>query len=113
MANFFGKSKASSARASPAQESEAAAAGSSNQSAFEKTFKPFVVKKDAEVAPLNWFLDPKTNKLHRGTGRHRDVIVIDGDDAEVKEEIVDVKMKGVQEVLPSDVSQMNVKGWSF
>lgn len=113
LANFFGKPKAGSARASPAQESEAGAAtGSSTQSAFEKTFKPFVVKKDAEVAPLNWFLDPTTNKLHKRKD-NKDVIVIDDDDAGVKKEIVDVEMEDVQEVGASVVRQMNTRGrWS-
>ncbi|KIM80821.1 hypothetical protein PILCRDRAFT_822100 [Piloderma croceum F 1598] len=109
MANFFGKPKTNSARASPAQESEAAVApgSSSSQSAFEKTFKPFVVKKDAEVARPNWFLNPKTNKLHRKRGV-RDVIVIDDDDASVKKETVDVKMEDIHEVA-SRISQMSTK----
>jgi chromatin assembly factor 1 subunit A len=114
MANFFGKPKAGSARASPAQESEAAAASvsSSTQSAFEKTFKPFVVKKDAEVAPSNWFLDPTTNKLHRRKG-NKDVIVIDDGDAGVKKEIIDEEMEDIQEVGASVVRQMNTRGrWS-
>jgi hypothetical protein len=110
MANFFGKPKTNSARASPTQESEDAVApgSSSTQSAFEKTFKPFVVKKDAEVARPNWFLDPKTNKLHGKRGA-RDVIVIDDDDASVKKETVDVKMDDIHEVA-SGISQMSTKG---
>ena len=75
-------------------------------------FKPFVVKKDAEVAPLNWFLDSTTNKLHRRKG-NKDVIVIDDDDAGLKREIVDEAMEDIQEVEPSVVRQMNTRGrWS-
>jgi chromatin assembly factor 1 subunit A len=115
MANFFGKPKASSARASPAQESTATGVGSgfsSSPSEFEKMFKPFVVKKDAAVAPANWFLDPKTNKLHRRRGSNRDVVVIDADDAGV-EEVVDVEVDDVQEVPSSDSSQMHTEGQYF
>jgi chromatin assembly factor 1 subunit A len=111
MANFFGKPKTNSARASPAQESDAAVAGpSSSRSEFEKTFKPFVVKKDAEIAPGNWFLDVKTNKPRWKSGGigEREVIVID-DEIEVKKAIIDVDMEDVQEVF-CDVSPMNVKG---
>jgi hypothetical protein len=108
MANFFGKPKTNSARTSPAQESEAAVApgSSSSQSAFEKTFKPFVVKKDAEVARPNWFLDPKTNELHRKREGARDIIIIDDDDVPVKTETADVKMENFHEVA----SQMSTKG---
>jgi hypothetical protein len=115
MANFFGKPKANSARASPAQDSDAGAAvsgSSSGQSAFDKTFKPFVAKRDAEVAPTNWFLDPKTNKLHRKGGRQKDVIVIDADDEGTKNDIADVEMEHTQEVPAKDFSQMNAKGLS-
>jgi hypothetical protein len=115
MANFFGKHRANSARASPTQESEPGgviSGSSSSLSAFEKTFKPFVVKKDAEVAPTNWFLDPKTNRLHRREG-NRDIIVIDCDDSATKKEYLDIEMEGVQELPLNDVGQMNTKGLYF
>ncbi|KAH8117500.1 hypothetical protein DFH11DRAFT_1575389 [Phellopilus nigrolimitatus] len=35
---------------------------SSSKSDFEKTFKPFVVKKDATIAPINWFEHQKMGK---------------------------------------------------
>jgi hypothetical protein len=69
-----------------------------------------VVKKDAEVARPNWFLDPKTNKLHRRKGGNRDVIVIDDDDAGIKKEIVHSEMEDVQEISASDMNQMDTKG---
>lgn len=113
MANFFGKPKTNSARASPAQESDAAVAGpSSSRSEFEKTFRPFVVKKDAEIAPANWFLHVKTNKLRRKGRRigEKEVIVIDDDDeTEVVKTIIDVDMEDVPEVS-CNVGLMNVKG---
>lgn len=43
---------------------------SSSQSDFEKSFKPFVVKKDATIAPINGFMQKKKTK---------EVIVLDQD----------------------------------
>lgn len=109
MANFFGKPKTNSARASPAQESDTAVAGpSSNQSEFEKTFKPFVVKKDAEIAPSNWFMNVKTNRLRKKTGE-REIIIIDDDGTESKNTVIDIDMEEVQEIS-YQVSRMNLKG---
>ncbi|KAH9028140.1 chromatin assembly factor 1 subunit A-domain-containing protein [Lactarius pseudohatsudake] len=77
MANFFGKPKASS--------STGPAASSSNMlSEFDKAFKPFVLKKDADLAPVNWFRDARKRKRQANA----DVIVIDEDDIEV----LDVEM---------------------
>lgn len=81
MANFFGKPKGGSARASPAQESDSGAGPSTSQSDFEKTFKPFVLKKDTEVAPTNWFLGRRAKFSNSGrravTPAGRELIVID------------------------------------
>ncbi|KAH9053883.1 chromatin assembly factor 1 subunit A-domain-containing protein [Lactarius vividus] len=78
MANFFGKPKASSTTvASP---SKGPAASSSNMlSEFDRVFKPFVLKKDADLAPVNWFRDARKRKRQANA----DVIVIDEDDIEV------------------------------
>ncbi|KAH9171528.1 hypothetical protein EDB89DRAFT_2243493 [Lactarius sanguifluus] len=83
MANFFGKSKASSSTvASP---SKGPAASSSNMlSEFDRAFKPFVLKKDADLAPVNWFRDARKRRRQANA----DVIVIDEDDIEV----LDVEM---------------------
>ncbi|KAH8983583.1 hypothetical protein EDB86DRAFT_3050268 [Lactarius hatsudake] len=83
MANFFGKPKASSSTvASP---SKGPVASSSNVlSEFDKAFKPFVLKKDADLAPVNWFRDARKRKRQANA----DVIVIDEDDIEV----LDVEM---------------------
>ncbi|KZP20865.1 hypothetical protein FIBSPDRAFT_1044651 [Athelia psychrophila] len=82
MAGFFNKPKTNSRESPVANEPDKAvvsrvAGPSSNQSAFEKTFKPFVIKKDAELAHINWFL--RKNKA-------REVIVIDDDGGAVEEE---------------------------
>ncbi|KAF4576838.1 hypothetical protein EYR36_004818 [Pleurotus pulmonarius] len=50
MANFFSKPK--NPAASTSKQIEPAAA---LQTDFDRTFKPFVVKKDAKLAPINWF----------------------------------------------------------
>ncbi|KAF7966207.1 hypothetical protein HWV62_39698, partial [Athelia sp. TMB] len=81
MATFFSKPKVNN-RESPTTDSDVAIASkvagpSSSQTAFEKTFKPFVVKKDADVAPTNWFL--RKNKA-------REVILIDDEDFALHEE---------------------------
>jgi hypothetical protein len=49
MANFFAKPK-------PIPKASRAADPTANHSEFERTFKPFVLKKDAERAPINCFL---------------------------------------------------------
>jgi hypothetical protein len=75
MANFFGKPKASSSTMSP---SKGPAPSTSNTlSDFDRVFRPFVLKKDAELAPINWIQDAKRTKRHVDA----DVIVIDEDDA--------------------------------
>jgi len=78
MANFFGKAKPS-ARDSPTKDSSA---GPLVDSEFQRTFKPFVLKKDAELAPYNWFLEGKRRSRNRMTGiTHEEAIVIDDDTA--------------------------------
>lgn len=78
MANFFGKLKPS-ARDSPIKESNASV-GPLVDSEFQKIFKPFVLKKDAELAPYNWFLDGRRRPRNRTTGvTHEEAIIIDDD----------------------------------
>ncbi|KAI0080560.1 hypothetical protein K474DRAFT_1657705 [Panus rudis PR-1116 ss-1] len=92
-ANFFGKAKAqATAKASPAKLPNAVAGPSSIQSDYEKTFKPFVLKKDAELAPQNWFRWNQRKKRQR-TADGKPVIVID-DDEQVDEN--DVQMLDAQ-----------------
>ncbi|KII89048.1 hypothetical protein PLICRDRAFT_53535 [Plicaturopsis crispa FD-325 SS-3] len=95
MANFFGKKSAPTPRTSPTKvESAGPTAGPSNATPeFQKVFKPFVLKKDAELAPINWFVHAKRRRTHALDG---DVIVIDGDEVE-KAERIDIDMEDVQE----------------
>jgi chromatin assembly factor 1 subunit A len=85
MANFFGKPKAgpstapiaSSALTLPRRDTYEDMPRKVVEDEFSKTFRPFVVKKDAELAPVNWFLERRTAK---GKGKGKEVIVLDGDD---------------------------------
>ena len=74
MANFFGKPKTSSIATSPSK--GPAPSTSSTLPEFERVFRAFTLKKDAELAPLNWLQDAKRRKQHAGA----EVIVIDEDD---------------------------------
>ena len=105
MATFFNKPKVNN-RESPITGSDVAVASkvagpSSNQTVFEKTFKPFVVKKDADVAPTNWFL--RKDKA-------REVILIDDEDFAIKEETVDHTMQVTYS--EADLGQMTAIGSS-
>ncbi|KAG2061654.1 hypothetical protein BDR06DRAFT_925552 [Suillus hirtellus] len=81
MANFFGKAKAPP-RESP---SKPVCGTSTSESDFQKTFKPFVLKKDAEMAPVNWFLEPSKSIWKKQTSgfSHADAIMVD--DAQASE----------------------------
>ena len=73
MASFFGKPKASSSAVSPSKGS--APSTSNTLSEFDRVFRPFTLKKDAELAPINWIQDAKRAKRLADA----DVIVIDED----------------------------------
>ncbi|KAF9227860.1 hypothetical protein BS17DRAFT_877944 [Gyrodon lividus] len=75
MINFFGKGKPS-VHDLPTKELNAVSGPSMVESEFQRTFKPFVAKKDADLAPYNWFLESKK----RMTGvTHAEAIVVDDD----------------------------------
>ncbi|KAF8136408.1 chromatin assembly factor 1 subunit A-domain-containing protein [Boletus edulis] len=79
MANFFGKAKPS-VRDSPTKDSSPSA-GPSADSEFQRTFKPFVLKKDAQLAPYNWFLE-RNRSIKWMTGiTHEEAIVVEDDTA--------------------------------
>ncbi|KAI0637175.1 hypothetical protein C8Q77DRAFT_1190004 [Trametes polyzona] len=90
MANFFGKAKpAATSSGSPASKASASRDGprgspgpSTTQTDFQRTFKPFALKKDAELAPVNWFSErKKRERRRRQSGRSvGDVIIIDDED---------------------------------
>ena len=104
MANFFGKARTAGV-ASPsklkttAQDAERSSPGPVvTQSDFEKTFRPFAIKKDAELAPENWFREcrRRNQHSHRTVGN---VIVID-DDEDLRQEspVHDVEMVDSREL---------------
>jgi hypothetical protein len=80
MANFFGRAKAPP-RQSPSKGGNLVCETSNSESEFQKTFKPFVLKKDAEIAPINWFLKRRrrSSGKQRSGFSHADAIVIDAD----------------------------------
>ncbi|RDX48339.1 hypothetical protein OH76DRAFT_668083 [Lentinus brumalis] len=86
MANFFGKAKPS-ATASPskikaAKESETGSPGPVPlQSDFQRAFRPFALKKDAELAPVNWFRVRSRRRRH-ASRIEGNVIIIDDDEEE-------------------------------
>lgn len=114
MASFFGKPKVGSARASPAHELDCGAGPSTPQSDFEKTFKPFVLKKDAEIAPINWFLGRKVT-FSNGAKRManpagKELIIIDDDPPRTEEEIIDIDMENSPITQSVHVSELQPKG---
>jgi chromatin assembly factor 1 subunit A len=74
MANFFGKPKASSTATSPSKGPPPST--SSTLPEFERVFRAFTLKKDAELAPVNWLQEAKRRKQYAGA----EMIVIDEDD---------------------------------
>ena len=74
MASFFGKPKTSSAATSPSKGPTPSTSNTLPE--FERVFRPFTLKKDAELAPVNWFRDAKRRNQYAGA----EMIVIDEDD---------------------------------
>jgi chromatin assembly factor 1 subunit A len=84
MANFFGKPKPNIATSR--KPASVASGPSSVQSEFEKTFKPFVVKKDVQLAPINPFKKARGARARIASGSQHDVIVVDDDEDELEVE---------------------------
>ncbi|KAG6844724.1 hypothetical protein H0H87_004344 [Tephrocybe sp. NHM501043] len=80
MASFFAKPKV--ATWTPVKATALGVAGPSNTSSeFEKAFKPFVQKKDTELAPINWFQECRKRERTAAPAKvHDGVIVIDDDE---------------------------------
>ncbi|PIL23817.1 hypothetical protein GSI_13568 [Ganoderma sinense ZZ0214-1] len=105
MANFFGKAKptatASPSKSTAPKESEfGSPAPTTSRSDFQRTFRPFVLKKEAELAPINWFRERRRRdrqKQRLASRTEGDVIVIDDDDEEKDVEQEDVEMADGQE----------------
>ena len=97
--SFFAKPKAASfpstsAKGSvPVQRQESRPNSPTKIPDFKKTFRPFSLKKDAELAPVNWFRAQRTKAKagKRRSVRHHlegDVIVIEDDeDKKVDEDV--------------------------
>lgn len=110
MANFFAKPKASTSSRAPSSEVELAIAGPSKvQSEFSKSFKPFVLKKDATLAPINWFLkDGKQRRRHVSSAHANEVITIDCDDEDEERIIVDMACQSAKG--QADLGTMSARG---
>ncbi|THH14718.1 hypothetical protein EW146_g5662 [Bondarzewia mesenterica] len=110
MASFFAKPKASTSMAASTSREPAAGPSSKDPSDFEKVFKPFVLKKDAELAPINWFQGLKKRKRHQAS----DVIVIDyegvrqggDDDVQMSDAKVDATRLSPKSHLKSTISSL-------
>ncbi|OAX34423.1 hypothetical protein K503DRAFT_803611 [Rhizopogon vinicolor AM-OR11-026] len=91
MVNFFGKVK-DPPHQSSSKVGNPACGTSSSESEFQKTFKPFILKKRAEIAPVSWFL--KSRQRPSGKQRsgfsHADAIVIDAGQTEAAGVFVDI-----------------------
>ncbi len=78
MANFFSKPKAPAASTSKGNESSPGP--SRVQTGFERTFKPFALKRGSTLAPYNRFTASKKRKGKEvATGNDTGVIIIDSD----------------------------------
>lgn len=89
--NFFSKPKAPAT--SIVKVGESSTGRSRPQTDFERTFKPFLLKKGSTLASLNWFREPGTRKgkgmasnsdprtividLEEGTEMDNDVVMLD------------------------------------
>ncbi len=104
MANFFSK-KAPITKPTVFNAMNAKAGPSEVRSDFSKTFKPFVIKKDVKLAPINHFLNSRSKSKGKNAVRDMDQEVITIDDDTVKDVIM------TDPCPPTlDVSAMNTKG---
>lgn len=100
MANFFSK-KAPITKPTVFNAMNAKAGPSEVRSDFSKTFKPFVIKKDVKLAPINNFLNSRSKS--KGKNVVRDIIAVDDD-------IVDDVVMADPCPATLDVSAMSTKG---
>ncbi|CCM02854.1 uncharacterized protein FIBRA_04966 [Fibroporia radiculosa] len=102
MANFFSKSKVPPFDTTPSKDSNVA--GPSVQSDFERTFKPFVVKKNVKMAPINYFRCMDGRSLKGKERLEGNVIVLDDFDHDDSREIGVVS---VNESSLADLGQLS------
>ncbi|KAM6500858.1 Chromatin assembly factor 1 subunit A domain containing protein [Amanita muscaria] len=85
MNSFFSK-KVPAAKACTNDANKGGGDSSETQSEFARTFKPYLVKKDAQLAPTNWFVDSRSKLKGKSVPRKmREVITIDDDDDSIEE----------------------------
>ncbi|TFK27333.1 hypothetical protein FA15DRAFT_635715 [Coprinopsis marcescibilis] len=94
MTSFFKPKIAASSTPSPSK----IASASSSQSEFDRVFKPFVLKKDSVLAPINWFRESKNRKHPNGA----EIIVIDDDGS-----VSDIEMVDNAQLNPEKLSRMS------
>ena len=122
--SFFAKPKAASfpstsAKGSvPVQRQESRPNSPTKIPDFTRTFRPFSLKKDAELAPVNWFRAQRTKAKagKRRSVRHHlegDVIVIEDDEDKKVDEDVEMIDLSQQDGDP-DFGQLTAEGlfWS-
>ncbi|KAK7693255.1 hypothetical protein QCA50_002822 [Cerrena zonata] len=103
-ANFFGKAKPQgSPKAAPSQSSAPVAGPSRTVSEYQRTFKPFILKKDADLAPINYFRSGRRmTSVSQTHINGKEIIVIDDDEPiDVSQDVV------MKDVGPSDVSSLS------
>ena len=106
-ANFFGKAKPqSSPKAGPSQPSAPVAGPSKIVSDYQKTFKPFILKKDADLAPTNWFRSGKrTTSVSHTRLNGKEIIVIDDDEPmTIHDDVI------MEDATSLDVSALSERG---
>ncbi|KAG6885997.1 hypothetical protein C0993_006113 [Termitomyces sp. T159_Od127] len=95
MANFFSKPKASRTP----HKGDVAVAGPSNlTSEFDKTFKPFILKKDTELAPVNWFQESRKLNNKSLPRMHDGVIMIDDEEDDRDVEVTEHSTPTVEDM---------------
>ena len=106
MANFFGKARISN-NDSPSKDMNTSAGPSCIESDFQKTFKPFVLKKDAELASLNYFANTRRSnarKLHISRGN---IIVIDDNEDEDESNVNNFSLESNERDTTVDISELS------
>ncbi|KAF9466308.1 hypothetical protein BDZ94DRAFT_1319571 [Collybia nuda] len=104
MANFLAKPQ-HSARIESKEKDIAVAGSSTIQSEFDKSFKPFILKKDTRLAPINHFLKLKDlGKSPIAARVDNGIIIIDDDD--IPENDVEMQCMQTNEV---DVTELDTQ----
>ena len=108
MANFLKPKKVPTSDISKLADPNAAGP-STLTSEFEKNFRPFVVKKDATLAPINWFLEAKKQRKSRSSVKVEKSIIIIEDDDQIMPSDTEAAMVEA-ETEESDLNSMPVEG---